>query len=119
MTYTSRTLVVLLTILIAVLAPGCSASAERGVAVQEGSDSRSRLVGTWRYETADDRTYQKITLNLNGNGTYTKTLDARVDGAKYGGTHSGTWTASGTVVALSGDGHFPAITHDLATFTKD
>jgi hypothetical protein len=98
---------------------GCSASAERGTSAQSGADSRSGLVGTWKYQTSDGPTYQAITLTLKSDGTYTKTLDAQVGGAKYGGTHSGTWTASGTVVALSGDGNFPAFTHDLATFTKE
>jgi hypothetical protein len=87
--------------------------------VQSSEDSRARLAGTWRYATRDASTSQKITLVLRGDGTYTKTLEARVNAADYGGTHSGTWTAKGMVVHLSGDGNWPAYTHDLSTFTKD
>ena len=55
---------------------------------------------------------------LRGDGTYTKTLEARVNGAPYGGTHDGTWSARGTTVYLSGDGNWPHITHDLSEFRK-
>ncbi len=86
---------------------------------QNRTDDRARLAGTWRYQNSDTYTFQKITLVLRADGTYTKTLEARVNGSPYGGTHSGTWTASGTVVNLSGDGNWPAYSHDLSTFRKD
>jgi len=90
-----------------------------GNLVQSSQDDRARLAGTWRYATSDANTSQKITLTLRSDGTYSKMLDARVNGASYGGTHDGTWTARGMVVSLSGDGNWPALTHDLSSFTKD
>jgi hypothetical protein len=92
---------------------------QKGTPAQTSRDSRARLAGTWRYQTRDATTSQRIVLILRSDGSYTKTLDARVNGANYGGTHSGTWTANGTVVSLSGDGNWPAYTHDLSTFQKD
>jgi hypothetical protein len=87
--------------------------------VAQASDDSTRLVGTWRYSTSDANTSEKISLVLRDDGTYTKTLDAKVNGVPYGGTHSGKWTARGLVVSLSGDGNWPPYTHDLARFQKD
>ena len=91
-------------------APALSTAAE--------ADVPDQLVGTWVREKSDANTYQKITLTLRGDGTYTKALEARVNGAPYGGTHDGTWSARGSVVYLSGDGNWPRITHDLSEFRK-
>lgn len=82
------------------------------------ADGASRLAGTWIREKSDSYTYQKITLVLRSDGTYTKTLVARVNGAPYGGTHSGNWTARGSMVHLSGDGNWPAVDHDLSEFQR-
>ena len=87
-------------------------------ASEGGQEATDQLAGTWVRERSDSNTYQKITLTLRGDGTYTKVLVAQVNGAPYGGTHDGTWTAKGTVVSLSGDGNWPRITHDLAEFKK-
>lgn len=99
---------------------GCSSRLNAsGQQVQASSSRRPyALVGTWHYEASDIRTHQAIDLVLNADGTYTKTLSSVVDGTPYGGTHSGTWTADGMSVHLSGDGQWPAYTHDLSTFRK-
>jgi hypothetical protein len=76
------------------------------------------LAGTWEYVGGDGGGQQKITLILRSDQTYTKTLDATVNGAHYGGTHSGTWTSEGMTVRLSGDGNWPPYTHDLSAFRK-
>lgn len=100
-------------------AAGCSLAAERGTSVQSSRDDRARLAGTWRYESNDPGAHQRVLLVLRADGTYTKTLDAVVNGSKYGGKHDGTWTARGMEVRLSGDGNWPAYTHDLSTFQRD
>jgi hypothetical protein len=84
-------------------------------------------VGVWVYEDAGSVHYTHIELTLRSDGTYTKTLQARTPGwggggvvgaAGLGGTHSGTWTANGSVVHLSGDGNWPPYDHNLTTFRK-
>jgi hypothetical protein len=89
--------------------------------------SRSELAGTWRYESASGVGYTEIVLVLKADGTYTKHLKFRTpamysgavgSGPTGGGEHSGTWTATGTVVSLSGDGNWPASTHDLSEFHR-
>ncbi len=82
-------------------------------------NNSAQLTGTWVREKSDAATYQKITLVLRADGTYTKTLVARVNGAPYGGAHNGTWSARGSVVSLSGDGNWPPISHDLAEFRRE
>lgn len=83
------------------------------VEAEEGS-----LVGAWHFSGGDLSAHQTIDLELRGDGTYTKEFSATVQGAPYGGTHSGTWTARGMVVYLSGDGNWPAVSHDLSRFTR-
>jgi hypothetical protein len=78
-------------------------------------DVDQSLVGKWVFVKGDAGATYRITLILRGNGGYTKTLETNI-GA--GGTHSGTWTSEGTVVHLSGDGNWPAYSHDLAQFQK-
>jgi len=91
-------------------------SGDRGVYVQRDTQ---QYVGTWeRNGPNDSRATQRIILELRADGTYTKTLNATVDGKPYGGTHSGTWKARGTTVDLSGDGNWPSISHDLREFRK-
>lgn len=87
--------------------------------VQGAHDAWSRLAGTWRYETGDLTTFQRIVLILRDDGSYTKSLEARVNGVQYGGTHNGSWTARGMVVRISGDNKWPAFTHDLSDFRRD
>lgn len=88
---------------------------------------RSKLAGTWRYESASAVGYQEIVLELKADGTYTKQLKFRTptmysgmvgSGPTGGGEHSGTWTATGTVVSLSGDRRWPASSHDLSGFQR-
>lgn len=95
-----------------------SANAGTGMAFANSSSDESDLVGTWQYEGGDAGGQQKITLTLRADHSYTKTLDANVQGSHYGGTHSGTWSARGMVVDLSGDGNWPPYTHDLSSFRK-
>jgi len=89
-----------------------------GLAFANGVGAESDLVGTWEYDGGDAGAQQKITLILRSDHSYTKTLEAHVQGANYGGTHSGTWTANGKVVRLSGDDNWPPYTHDLSLFRK-
>jgi len=81
-------------------------------------DDRSASVGEWVKESGDSGGEQRIILVLRADGSYRKTLDATVGGRKYGGTHEGTWTAEGKIVDLSGDGNWPAFSHDLSEFRK-
>ena len=98
---------------------GCQrADAGAGTAFASSSDAESDLTGTWEYEGGDGGAQEKITLTLRADHSYTKTLEANVQGSPYGGTHSGTWTANGKVVSLSGDGNWPPYTHDLSLFNK-
>ena len=87
-----------------------------GAMVQQ--EDKTQYVGTWEMESGDSGAHQKITLALRADNTYSKTLEARVGGSPYGGTHEGTWTAKGTVVNLSGDGKWPPYSHDLSQFRK-
>jgi hypothetical protein len=87
-------------------------------AFTNGADAESDLQGTWEYNGGDAGGQQKITLILRSDHSYTKTLEAHVQGANYGGTHSGTWTADGKIVHLSGDENWPPYTHDLSLFRK-
>ncbi len=90
------------------------------VAAQAQShESADPLVGVWEGDgPSDARARQHTVLELRADHTYTKTLRASVDGVDYGGTHSGTWTARGMTVDLSGDGHYPASTQDLRALQK-
>ena len=98
---------------------GCITTNIAGTAFASAQVSDSHdLPGTWEYEGGDGSAHQKITLILRSDQTYTKTLEAKVNGASYGGTHSGTWTADGMAVRLSGDGNWPPYTHDLSRFRK-
>ena len=94
------------------------ANAGAGVAFANSSSDESDLTGTWEYERGDGGGQEKITLTMSTDHSYTKTLDATVQGSHYGGTHSGNWTATGMVVSLSGDDNWPASTHDLSLFRK-
>jgi hypothetical protein len=87
----------------------------------------SPLVGTWVQESASAVNYTRIEITLRADGTYTKTLIARTpmthggyvgSGPSLGGTHSGTWTANGMIVNLSGDGNWPPYQHDLRLFRR-
>lgn len=91
------------------------------------ASSRAPLVGLWVQESSSAVTYSRIDLLLRADGSYTKRLLTRTpmmtggqlgSGPSIGGTHSGTWTAYGTIVHLSGDGNWPAYQHDLRLFTK-
>jgi hypothetical protein len=93
---------------------------------QGGGDPNSGLVGTWVSEDSGSAHYTRIEITLRPDGTYTKTLRARTPGwggggtgvGGLGGTQEGRWTASGMVVQLSGDGNWPASSHNLSSFTR-
>ena len=72
-------------------------------------------VGTWQGGYGDAGATYRVTLTLNGDGTYRKTLATNIG---VGGAHSGTWSLKGTTVYLSGDGNWPPYSHDLSTFLK-
>jgi hypothetical protein len=74
------------------------------------NNSNQQLVGTWFKEVFDKHAYYTATLVLRGDGTYTKALAF--------GTHSGTWTSSGTIVHLSGNGSWPPADENLSLFRK-
>jgi hypothetical protein len=87
----------------------------------EGTQPRKDLVGVWFKETADISTFERLTITLRPDGTYTKESLQRISiyGTGYiPAKHDGTWRASGTKVSLSGNGTYPGSTHDLAIFTK-
>jgi hypothetical protein len=101
------------------------------VSASASAAASNSLVGTWRYESASLSHYQEIVLDLHPNGTYDKRFRARSSqymsiggightgtGPTMGGDHSGTWTANGSIVRLSGDGNWPPVTHDLSQFTR-
>lgn len=96
---------------------GCHALTA-GAEVQAESAAANALVGTWKGTAGDSYAHQYVTLELRGDGTYTKTLSAAVGGSNYGGTHEGTWKANGMTVYLSGDGNWPPYSHDLSKFQK-
>lgn len=82
---------------------------------------RNPLAGTWRYESASLSHYEEVVLTLRDDGTYTKRLKGRMSSmssATAGGEHNGFWKANGMQVHLSGDGNWPAFTHDLRTFQR-
>ena len=66
----------------------------------------------------DQRTEQHVLLELRAEHTYTKALEAVVDGAHYGGAHGGTRKASAMKVYLSGDGNSPAYAQDMSLMRK-
>jgi hypothetical protein len=74
------------------------------------SNSDQQLVGTWFKEVFDGYARYTTTLDLRGNGTYTKAL--------IGSNHSGTWTSSGKIVHLSGNGNYPPTDENLSLFRK-
>jgi hypothetical protein len=85
------------------------------------------LAGVWVLETSGDVLYQKIVLTLRADGTYTEQLTYRMlfnrgntvsTRPASSGTYSGTWTASGQLIKLSGDRERPAASHDLSTFQR-
>jgi hypothetical protein len=85
----------------------------------ESQDASDQLVGVWEGDGPSDSSAQQHTiLELRADHTYTKTLNATVNGAHYGGTHSGTWTARGMIVDLSGDGNYPAYSQNLHSMRK-
>ncbi len=107
------------------LQPGVSAAqaaaAETLQTVQQGSnpvaqlssdntDVDQQLVGSWHKQAFDGYFAYSTTIDLRSDGTYTKTLRT--------GAHSGSWTSSGTIVHLSGDGHWPPTNEDLSAFRK-
>jgi hypothetical protein len=82
-------------------------------------DATDQIVGVWEGDGPNDaRAQQHTVLELRPDHTYTKTLRATVDGVNYGGTHSGTWTARGMIVDLTGDGNYPAYSQDLRSMHK-
>lgn len=109
-------------LLLVSLLPGCNASAApanhdslfSALAANSYTEAED-LVGTWIFQTGDAGASYRITLELRADGTYTKTLETNVS---VGGTHSGTWSNRGSVVYLSGDGNWPASSHDLAKFHR-
>ena len=84
------------------------------------AQSASELVGRWEGQgLSDSGAKQYVVLELRADSTYTKTLDAVVNGQRYGGTHSGTWKSRGSFqIHLSGDGNWPAYTQDLKSLRK-
>ncbi len=81
------------------------------------------LVGSWVGGAGDGGAAYVVELELHADGTYKKTLTAKTNNADgshsgYGGSHSGTWKAKGSVVYLSGDGNWPPYSHDLSKFRK-
>jgi hypothetical protein len=86
---------------------------------QSSSAQDDQLIGVWEGNGPSDSGGQQHTvLELRPDHTYTKTHQAKVNGTSYGGTHSGTWTANGMKVRLSGDGNFPPYTQDLSVMRK-
>jgi len=101
---------------------GCSQQAN-STPILVAADNRQDLVGTWVGGAGDGGGSYVVELELHADGTYKKTLTARVSnpdgtGNGYGGSHNGTWTAKGSVVYLSGDGNWPPYSHDLSKFRK-
>ena len=99
--------------------PGHAAAGRAGI-VELSEGVAQSLVGTWTSTSGDLSAFQSVTLELHGDGTYTKTLNATVGGSHYGGQHEGRWTAEGKLVRLSGssDSKWPPYTHDLNKFQK-
>ncbi len=95
----------------------CGTSGSTAFANGATADDRD-LVGTWEFQGGEGSAEQKITLTLRRDHSYTKTLEASVNGVPYGGTHSGTWNADGMNVRLSGDGNWPPYTHNLSSFHR-
>lgn len=94
--------------------------------LQQFGETNSGLIGTWVYEDAGSVHFTRIEISLRPDGTYTKTMRVRTSGwggggtgiGGLGGTHRGRWTATGMVVHLSGDAHWPQCTHDLSSFKR-
>ena len=105
-----------------VIVPNSSATTQDTLLFQKlqtsQQDETARLAGTWQKEVADARSSATTLLTLRADKTYTKIFRAKVDGANYGGTHDGRWSANGTVVQLSGDGNWPPTREDLREFRK-
>ena len=80
--------------------------------------SQDPHLGTWQREVSDSTGRTRIVLELRGNGTYTKSLDAYLKGQSFQATEEGTWTANGPLVRLSGDGSRPPSGHDLRNYQK-
>lgn len=98
---------------------GCErANGGAGAALANSRSDEGDLAGTWEYEGGDGGGQEKITLILRADHSYTKKLESTAQGSRYGGIHSGTWTARGMVVSLSGDGNWPPYRHDLSSFRK-
>lgn len=79
------------------------------------------LVGVWFKETANLSAFERLTITLRPDRTYTKESLMRMSAYGTGyipAKHDGTWRAEGSTVILSGDGRYPGSTHDLSTFTK-
>jgi len=90
-----------------------------GLVQSAAAQSNNELVGTWEgHGPSDNRAKQHVVLELRSDNTYTKTLDAVVDGKHYGGTHSGEYKARGKTVYLSGNKDWPPSNHDLSTMRK-
>ena len=93
---------------------------------QQAGEMNSGLIGTWVYEDAGSVHYTRIEITLRPDGTYAKTLQARTPGwggggsgiGGLGGTQQGRWTATETVVHLSGDGNWPQSSYDLSSFKR-
>jgi hypothetical protein len=85
----------------------------------QGQNATDPLAGVWEGDgPSDARAQQHTVLELRSDHTYTKTLRAIIDGVNYGGTHSGTWTARGMIVDLSGYGNYPSSSRDLRSMHK-
>ena len=113
-----RLLFTVATILVAAAVSGGHSSQTALFATVASAQSPNQLVGIWESYTSTSRTQKHVVIELREDGSYTKTLAASVDGQRYGGTHSGTWTSEGMLVHLSGDGNWPATTEDLRTMQK-
>ena len=81
-------------------------------------DNRAPYIGTWQREINDSTGDTKITLQLRGDGSYTKNMDAVLRGREFHGSENGSWSADGPVVRCSGDGNYPVSTHDLRYYKK-
>ena len=85
---------------------------------QSSPSDRTPYLGTWQREVSDSTGTTRITLELRGNGSYTKNLDAVLKGREFHGADNGTWSADGPVVHCSGDGDSPPSNHDLRYYQK-
>ncbi len=72
----------------------------------------------WLKTAGDNSAFSTTTLILRSDGTYTKKLEASLQGV-FGGIHLGRWTQQGDILHLSGDGNWPPCTENLTLFHRE